>query len=58
MKGSKKKEQVYKSMKEFEKKFFPKSFRKQSLEQLTDARILGITLARESLNTIRNQLSK
>jgi len=58
MEKSKKKEQVYKSMKEFEEKFFPKSFRKQSSEVLVDARVLGISLAKESLDTIGRQLSK
>ena len=53
---SNKKEHVYTSMKEFEEKFFPKSFKKRSLEALTDARTLGINLARESLEKIRNQL--
>ena len=43
---------------EFEEKFFPKSFRKQSITVPTDARALGISLARESLDTIRRQLSK
>jgi len=58
MTKSKKKEQVYKSMREFEEKFFPKSFREQSTELPTDARSLGISLARESLDTIRQRLSK
>jgi len=54
----KKKKQVYKSMREFEEKFFPKFFRKQLKEVSTDAHALGISLARESLETIRSQLSK
>ncbi|MCK4295765.1 MAG: hypothetical protein KAW56_17755 [Candidatus Marinimicrobia bacterium] len=58
MEGSKKKKQVYKSMKEFEEKFFPKSFRKKSTEFPSDARALGIRSARESLSTVRRQLSK
>ena len=58
MERSKKKKQVYKSMREFEEKFFPKSFRKQSTEVPTDARALGISLAKESLDTILRQLSK
>lgn len=47
------KEQVYKSIVEFEKKFFPKSFKKKS-----EARALGTNLAKESLNAIRLRLSK
>ena len=58
MEKSKKKKQVYKSMREFEEKFFPESFRKQSTEVPTDARTLGVSLARESLDMIRRRLSK
>ncbi len=58
MARSKKKEQAYRSMKEFEEKFFPENFKKQSLEVKTDARTLGINLAKESINAIRNQLSR
>ena len=58
MDKSKKKKQVYKSMREFEKKFFPESFKKQSTEVSTDAHTLGITLAKESLDMIRRRLSK
>ena len=57
MERSKKKKQVYKSMREFEEKFFPKSFRKQPTEVPADARALGISLAKESLDTILRQLS-
>jgi len=58
MERSKKKKQVYKSMREFEKKFFPKSFRKKSTEFPSDARALGISSARESLSTVRRRLLK
>jgi len=58
MKKSNKKEQEYKSMREFDEKFFPESLRKQLLERTTDARTLGINLAKESLEMIRSQLSK
>ncbi len=58
MERSKKKKQVYKSMREFEEKFFPNSFRERLSELPTDARALGISLARESLNAIRRRLSK
>ena len=58
MKRSKKKKQVCESMREFEEKYFPESFRKQSTEVSTNARALGISLARESLDTIRHRLSK
>ncbi len=58
MKKSKKREQAYKSMREFDEKFFPESLRKQLLERTTDARTLGINLAKESLEIIRSRLSK
>lgn len=58
MKNNKKKEQAYKSMREFDEKFFPESLRKQLLERTTDARTLGINLAKESLEIIRSRLSK
>ena len=54
----KKKKQVYKSMREFKEEFFPESSKKQSAEVPTDARTLGISLARESLDMIRRSLSK
>ena len=55
---SKKGKEVSKSMKDFYEKFFPESFRKQSAEVPSDARALGISLARESLDMIRRRLSK
>jgi len=58
MARGKEKEQVYKSMKDFEEKFFPKSFKRQLLEDTTDPRTVGINLAKESLDKIRSQLSK
>jgi len=54
----KKKKQVYKSMREFKEEFFPKSSKKQSAKVSTDARALGISLAKESLDIIRHSLSK
>ena len=54
----KKREQVYKSMREFEEKFCPESFKKQSVEAPTDARTIGINLAKESLDMIRSRPSK
>lgn len=58
MKSSKKKEKAYKSMREFEVKFFPESFRKKSVEMPTDAHTLGINLAKESLDMIKSRLLK
>ncbi|MFQ5456069.1 MAG: hypothetical protein ACE5EA_07700 [Nitrospirota bacterium] len=52
------KKQVYKTMREFEEKFFPNAFKKRLLKEITDPRILGITLAQKSLNKIKHKLSK
>lgn len=43
-------------MMEFEKKYFPKSSKKRMTEKPTDARALGISLAKESLDRIKRQL--
>jgi len=58
MKKKKKKKQVYKSIREFEKKFLPKTFEKRRGEKPTDAQALGIILAEESLEKIREQLEE
>jgi len=54
---NKKKKQVYRSMMEFEKRFFPKSFEKRMAEKPTDAQALGVSLAKESLEKIRRRLA-
>jgi hypothetical protein len=58
MKKNNKREQTYNSMKEFEEKFFPKSFRLKSRKTSTNINNLGIDLAEKSLDIIRNSLSK
>lgn len=58
MNRSKKKKQVFRSMVEVEKKYFPKSFEKRMAEKPTDAYALGISLAKESLDKIRGQLEQ
>ncbi len=45
-------------MKEFERKFFPKSFKEKMAETPTDAQALGVSLAKESLEKIRERLAK
>lgn len=57
MKKNKDKKKAYRSMIEFEKKFFPKSFEKRLKEASTDSHTIGINLAKESLDKIREQLS-
>ncbi len=57
MNVNKTKKQIFHSMMEVEKELFPKSFKKNILEKLTDARALGINLAKESLGKIMGQLA-
>jgi hypothetical protein len=56
LRGSKQ-DRVYKSMQEFEKKFFPNSFKKRAVESM-DSHALAVSLAEESLEKIRSQLVK
>lgn len=58
MSGGKKGKQVFHSITEFEKEYFPKSFEKKMEEKLTDARALGSSLAKESLDKIKTRLAK
>ena len=56
MKKNNKKEQVYHSMEEIEKKFFPNSRKRRLLETEEDPHIFGADLAMESLNKIKHLL--
>jgi len=56
MNRSKEEKRVFRSITEVEKKFLPKSFEKRMKEKPTDARALGIKLAKESLEKIKEQL--
>ena len=58
MNRSKKEKKIFRTMMEFEKKYFPKSFEKRMAEKPTDAHALGIRLAKESLDKIRRQLAE
>ncbi len=58
MNKNKKKNRIYRSMKEFEKEFLPKSFEKIMVEKPKDAQALGVSLARESLDKIRERLAE
>jgi len=51
------KEHEYRSMREFEERFFPKSLEGHLFETETDPAKLGIALARESLRKIESQLT-
>ena len=57
MRRSNKKEQEYKSMEEFEKKFFPNSYKKRLIESM-DTNALAVKLAEESLKKITRELAK
>jgi len=52
MKKNNEKEREYRSMREFEERFFPKSLEDRLLETETDPAKLGIALAKESLRKI------
>lgn len=58
MEKSIKGKQVFYSIMNFEKEYFPKSFEKRMLEKPTDARALGISLAKESLKKIKAHLAR
>ena len=58
MSPRKERTQVFRSVKEFEKEFLPKYFEKKMAEKPTDASMLGISLAKESLDKIKKQLAK
>jgi len=50
---------TYRTMVEFEKRFFPRSFEKRLKEEDTkDAHDLGSSLAEESLRKVRTQLTR
>ena len=57
MKKNKKKDKIYKSMREYEERFFPNSLKKR-LEESKDIQTIAINLADESLEKIRNRLAK
>ncbi len=57
MKKTKTKVQEYHSVKEYEKKYYPESFKKQPIE-ISDLNTLGIVLARESLNKFKQLIQK
>ena len=58
MNENKKGKQAFHSMMEFEKEYFPKSFEQKMEEKPKDARALGSSLAKESLDKIRTRLAK
>ena len=57
MKKNRTRTQEVHSLKEFEKKYYPESFKKQSIE-ISDPNTLGTVLARESLNKFKHLIQK
>ena len=57
MKKSKTRTQEFHSVKEYEKKYYPESFKKQSIE-ISDPNTLGTVLARKSLNKFKHLIQK
>ncbi len=53
-----KERKVFCSLIEFKKEYFPKSFEKQISEESKDARNLGTSWAKESLDKIKDQLKE
>jgi hypothetical protein len=43
---------------EFQRRFFPKSFKKKMAEKPTDAQALGATLAKETLEKVEGKLAE
>lgn len=58
MKKKNKKSQVFHSLMEVEKKYFPKAFEKKMAQKPEDARAMGTQAAKESLKRIAEQLAK
>ena len=50
--------QVYRSMSDFEREFLPKSFENRKTEKTKDVEALGIILANESLQKIKECLTR
>ncbi len=57
MKKTKTKMLEFHSVKEYEKKYYPESYKKQFLE-VSDPNNIGIVLARESLNKFKHLIQK
>jgi len=53
MKKSEEKKQVIRSMRDFERIYFPKSFEKRLSEKETDAETIGVTWAKESCERVK-----
>jgi len=49
--------EVFRSIVEIEKKYFPRFYERKMREEITDPTALGIRLARESLDKIIKELS-
>ncbi len=57
MNRKKEKEQIYHSIVEIERIFFPKSFEERMMKKSEGSQALGASLAKESLDKIKKQLA-
>jgi hypothetical protein len=57
MDKTKAKEQEYRSMEEYKRKYFPESFRQNKIQD-KDTKMLGIAMARESLSKFKQLIQK
>jgi len=58
MTTAKKNKILINSIKDFDKKFYPKSYKKSLVESYTDPEIIGAILAKETLREAKIQLRK
>lgn len=56
MAATESKEKTFRSLAEFEREFLPNAFEKKMKESSSDARALGTTLARQSLEKVMRRL--
>lgn len=52
----KNKQAVYRSMTEFKQKFLPEAYQEKIVESVEEARLLGATMAKESISKIKIRL--
>ncbi len=55
MKKNKQEDKVFRSIADFEKEYFPNSYKKKTKEGMMNAHAIGINLAKESLANIKRQ---
>jgi len=58
MAGIKHGKDTIRSIKEFSKRYYPKSSAKKIIETSDDPKVIGISLAEKSLKAVKSQLSR